>query len=302
MSGRIDAERILDVFLAPEADRLPDRVLEAALAEIARTPQRRALRVPWRFPLMPALSRATTVAAVAVVAVVGAGALIYLNSTGPGGAGSQPTSAPTTAPTSAATVAPTAAPASQPTFDPTDPSAWATYTSAVYGFTMAYPSDWSVHSRAEHKWQPGEPVVDDAWPWADVFANREEVDGDSMGLWVFQIPAPEGADLDSWDGLQDVLQETCDEPTVNTCPSDDPPITLCLGEQDCQPAIIVLWDQEPTPTAAFGDPEAGTITLFSIGRPDDFPAAARYGGTVALLKAILSQLDVTEPKPGETPH
>ena len=53
MNGTVDTERILDAFLAPEADRLPDRVIDAALADIARTPQRRALRVPWRFHYMP---------------------------------------------------------------------------------------------------------------------------------------------------------------------------------------------------------------------------------------------------------
>jgi hypothetical protein len=35
MSGRADTERILDAFLAPDTDRLPDRVIDAALDEIA---------------------------------------------------------------------------------------------------------------------------------------------------------------------------------------------------------------------------------------------------------------------------
>jgi hypothetical protein len=107
MKARSDTERILDAYLAPEADRLADRVIDAALADIARTPQRRALRVPWRFPLMPALSRATGVAVVALV-VVGAGTLFYLNSK-PDGSGSQGTPLPTATPTPAPTVAPTAA-------------------------------------------------------------------------------------------------------------------------------------------------------------------------------------------------
>lgn len=249
---------------------------------------------------MPALSRATGIAAVVLVTALGAGGIIYLNSpgSGSGGPGAQPTPTPTPAPT----VAPTAAPTPQPTFDPSDPAAWTPYTSAVYGYTIAYPSDWSLHSAATHKWQPGEPEIDDGWPWADAFANPENVDGDSMGLWVLQVPAPSGADLGSWNGLQAALGEMCDEPTLNTCPSEDPPTLLCLGEQDCRPAIMVLWNQELTPTAAFGDPETGTITLFAMGRPDDFPAAARYGGTVALLKAILAQVDVREPQPGESPH
>jgi hypothetical protein len=107
MNARSDTERILDAYLAPEADRLADRVIDAALADIARTPQRRALRVPWRFPLMPALSRASVVAVVALV-VVGAGTLFYLNSK-PDGFGSQGTPLPTATPTPAPTVAPTAA-------------------------------------------------------------------------------------------------------------------------------------------------------------------------------------------------
>lgn len=286
MNARTDTERILDAFLAPESDRLADRVIDGALADIARTPQRRALRVPWRFPLMPASSRVTSIAAVALVAVVGAGALIYLNSRAPSGPGS-----PTT------TVAPTV----DVTPEPTSVAAgWTTYTSAAYGLTMSYPSDWSVAASATHKWQPGEPAVPDAWPWADVFGNPEEVDGDSMALWVWQMPAPAGSDLNSREGLLDVLREMCDESTL-LCPTDDPPTPMCLGEQDCQPAIIMLvGDGEPI--ALFGDPESGLVTLFHIGRPDDFPAAARYGGTVALLKAILAQVDVRAPQPGETPH
>ena len=94
MTGHVDAERILDAFLAPEAERLADRVIEAALDDIARTPQRRAVRVPWRFPTMPALSRATSVAAVALVAVVGAGSIYYVVSNRPGAGPGTPTASP----------------------------------------------------------------------------------------------------------------------------------------------------------------------------------------------------------------
>lgn len=84
-------ERVLDAFLAPEADRLPDRVVDAALAEIARTPQRLAVRVPWRFPTMsflPASPMARAAAAFAVIAVVVGGSLFLLkpsSSIGPSG-------------------------------------------------------------------------------------------------------------------------------------------------------------------------------------------------------------------------
>jgi hypothetical protein len=92
MNARTDTERILDAFLAPEGDRLADRVIDAALADIARTPQRRALRVPWRFPTMPTYLRLAAVAA--VVAVVGVGALLFV-----GGGSTVPPATPSPAPT-----------------------------------------------------------------------------------------------------------------------------------------------------------------------------------------------------------
>jgi len=294
-------ERAVNDWLEDGSDRTPPSAIDAVLLAVKTTPQERDLRIPWRFPFMPALSRASGLAAVALVVVVGAGALVYFGSNRPSGAGSQGTPVPTATP--APTVAPTAAPTPQPTFDPSDPAAWTTYTSAVYGFTMAYPSDWSVHTRAEHKWQPGEPVVPDGWPWADVFANPEQVDGDSMGLWVWQVPAPAGADLDTWEGLQAALLEICEVPTFGSCELASPATPMCRGQQECQPALVVsMGTEEVLPFGLFGDPEAGTITVFNIGREDDFPAAERYGGTVALLKAILTQVDVWPPQPGQTPQ
>src|SRR4051795_12769707 len=57
----------LDAFLADGAEEVADRVIEAALAEIDETPQRRAGRA-WRFSAMAFPSR-VAVAAVAIVAV-----------------------------------------------------------------------------------------------------------------------------------------------------------------------------------------------------------------------------------------
>lgn len=291
MTGRSSTERILDAYLAPEPDRLADRVIDAALDQIARTPQRRALRVPWRFPLMPALSRATGIAAVVLVAVVGAGGLVYLSSNVPG-SGSGSTPAPTDGPTTAATP--------QPSFPGI--AGWKTYTSEVYGYTISYPEDWSVDRPATRKWQPGEP---EDGPWSDIFFNQPAVDGDGIGMFALQITAPDGADLASWDGLLAALKEMCARPTefaFEACPRDDPLVRLCLGTQDCRAVLLArATDEEASPRALFGDPDTGIVTFISIGRPDDFPAAARYGGTVMLLKAILSQLGVRDPLPGETP-
>jgi hypothetical protein len=77
---------------------------------------------------------------------------------------------------------------------------------------------------------------------------------------------------------------------------------MCVGEQDCAPAILALIEDDPFPWAFIGDPEKGIVTEIQIGRTDSFPGAARYDGTVQLLKSILTQLDVRDPQPGETPH
>ena len=302
MNRHIDAERILAAYLAPEADQLPDRVIDAALADIARTPQRRALRVPWRFPIMPALTRATGIAAVALVAVVGAGGLIYLNARAPSDQGANTT--PPTA-TEAATLTPTAAPTPEPTAEPSfvapGITGWKTYTSTVYGYTISYPDDWSVVVRATERWQPG-ATEDDLW--SDVFLNPAAVDGDEIVFAAAQLPGPPGADLGTWDGLLAALAEMCAKPTdlvpsdAGICESDDL-VHMCLGGAGCQPVALVPGTHAQF--ALFGDPEKDTFMYLLVGRRDDFPAAERYGGTVRLLKSILGELGVREPRPGEIP-
>ncbi len=96
MTSRIDAERILDAFLAPDADRLPNRVIEAALTDIARTPQRRAMRVPGRIPTMTSFAKLAIGAAVVVVVVVAG--IQFLPRSGTSGRQPNPQAAPTATP------------------------------------------------------------------------------------------------------------------------------------------------------------------------------------------------------------
>ena len=271
----------LTAWLREAQFELPDRVLEETFHRAAGTPQDRALP-GWRTFLMDrkVISFAAGAAAIAVVVLAGAAYFGQQDGSGVGGAPS---------------------PSARPS--PVTPgiTGWTPYTS-TYGFTMSYPSDWSVSAPASHKWQPGEPDSDD-WPqWADTFENDEAIDGDSIAMLVSQVPAPTGADLESWEGLQAVHRELCDEPTIPGCPADYTPTLMCVGEPDCAPAIIVADADRPFPVALVGDPEKGNVTVIQIGRVDSFPAAGRYGGTVRLLKSILTQLDVRDPQPGETPH
>jgi hypothetical protein len=288
MNGQVDTERILDDFLAPEADRLSDRVIDAALADIARTPQRRALRVPWRLPNMLSRIPAAGIAAVALVVVVGAGGLIYLNSRstiGPGGPG------------------PTSTPAPSPTQVAPGITSWKTYISAVDSFTLGYPADWSVRAPATRKWQAGDRFAPDEFPYADTFVSPG-AGNIQIGLLVWKMPAGQGADIESVHGLKAWAEKICNEVGAPSCAGfTQQAVPMCVndaGPVKCKAAILV-----PTATqqyAFFEDPSSyfvatsnDQVRVVVVAREDNFQPAARYGGSVELLKSILTTMGVQTP-------
>ena len=280
MSGHVDTERILDAFLAPEHDQLADRVLEASFADIARTPQRRALRVPWRFPNVMNMSSTARNVLVAALILGALGGGTYLV------AGRGPTPTPT--------------PASTPAPTPGGPgiTSFTSYTSAVYGITFGYPDGWRLHSAATRRPQAGDGF---AGPYGDIFANPEERDGDAIVFSVWRQPAGSGDDITSRQGLAVWLQanEWCDSQSVGCETVPDVAVPMCAGIATCGPAILA-----PLPEgilAAIADVETRTVTVVALGRHDDFSATARYGGGVQLLKSILTTLDVWTPAPGQIP-
>jgi hypothetical protein len=281
MTSRTTTERILDAYLAPEGDRLPDRVIEAVVADVARTPQRRAARAPWRFRHMPVLSRPTGIAAVALVAVLGAAGLMYLRSI-PGGTGSRPTPTPTLGPSE---VAPGI-------------SGWKTYHSDVHGFTVGYPENWSLHKPAGREWQAGDQFPSDELPYADTFVSPEQGDA-QIGLFVWEMPAGEDVDVESVADLKAWADSYCSDVGAGSCEQfTQRAVSMCHNAGgSCRGAILVPTGEAQY--AFFGDwgsmmftdlPDQ--ITVVVVAREDDFPSAARYGGSVELLKSILTTMDV----------
>jgi len=87
MTDQRELDRMLGAFLGEGADELADRVIDAALDEIDHTQQRRALRMPRRFPTMNTYSRLGAAAVIGVLAVAGTLVLVQRGQPGVGGSG-----------------------------------------------------------------------------------------------------------------------------------------------------------------------------------------------------------------------
>jgi len=110
------------------------------------------------------------------------------------------------------------------------------------------------------------------------------------------VSAGSGADLTSHDGLAEWVAANDREPHGI--------IPLCVDKAACAPAILLAGsDTNPDDTipAYIADPDAGTVTIVLLGRSDDHPTTARYGGGIQLLRSILTTFDVWTPEPGQIP-
>jgi hypothetical protein len=140
-------DRIAMDWLVDGPDKVSDRVLDTVADKIHLTRQRRASRVPWRFPTMTTSARAATAAVIGVL-VIG-GALVVLKpgtSSGIGGPGATPTSSPT--PSASPTQSPTPSPSPSPAAIVV-PAMTTTFASTRHGFDISYPAGWTATPATE---------------------------------------------------------------------------------------------------------------------------------------------------------
>ena len=102
MSTERDGNRVVTSWLEDGVTVLPDRVLDAVMARLPATPQRRAGWLARRFPIMNSTVFRVGVAAAAVIVIAFVGYQL-LPARSVGGPPATPTPAPTAAPTVAAT-------------------------------------------------------------------------------------------------------------------------------------------------------------------------------------------------------
>ena len=187
MNAKNDLERRIADFYETEAPpRAPDWVLGQALSTIDTTKQRRVLvRVPWRFPKMNGFAK-LAVATVVVISVGLLGLAVLRPGTGTnvGGPGGTPARSPTPSPSPAASMSPS------PSVSPL-PALTETFTSAMHGISVSYPSGWKLHPATE-LWISG--LVQEDSKFADIIYEKES---DSPFIAVASQPLA-GKTLDAW--------------------------------------------------------------------------------------------------------
>jgi hypothetical protein len=240
-----EATRVVRLWLEEGATALPDRVLDDVLDQLSATPQRRPAWLAWRSPFMSNFVRiALAAAAVVVVALIGYQFLFSPTSPAPG---SGPSPTPVVSPTSEpSSLAPSASPS-----PPLDTSAWTTFESDRYGFSIAHPADWTEQP-SDHDWTL---EADAAWP--NTAADKFTAPDGNIALAAWSLPVDQGKTLEEW------IQAYC---PANTTP--------CTGIQErAVPIYAEVRDQHPGLLVSFKDDiqafflNAGRIYVVASWRP-----------------------------------
>ena len=229
MSAPRDPDLIIADWLDDGPTRLPESTRRAIMVGLPMTTQRRhALRVPRRFSDMTTFYKfAAGAAAVLAIAVVGAQLVGLRGSQGGVGVAPTATATPGVSPTPSVSPSPTPSPTPPtPTIgalpSPLDTSAWKTFTSDRYGFTIAYPPDWNQDASTKD-WDAA-----DRGHWPNPGWDHFQSADTQIGLGAFSVPVGPGTTIDSW--------------LAATCPGYTEP---CTGIRDR--AVDVTMDGHPAP-------------------------------------------------------
>lgn len=260
-------ERATRAFLEDGSDRTPAAAIDAVLLAVRTTPQERDLRIPWRTAPMPKPMR--LVAAIAIIVVVGVAAFSLLRPS-PGVDGAS-TPSPAVSPS-----APAPSPSTRPTPTPysINTPTWTTYTSARYGFSIGYPADWSVHTRATRDWTyPADAAVNMYSTALETFVAP----GDSIAAAAWSVAVKSGTTLDAW------IQAYCplaESPAPSDCTTM--PGRTVAATMDGHAGSLVRFTQDTQAFFLVND----RIYVVAIWQPEDFIP----GGVSRLLEAYLSTM------------
>jgi hypothetical protein len=279
MSDRLFDNAIND-WLESGSDRTPSSAIDAVLLAVKTTPQERDLRIPRRLYQMTTSMRLG--AAIAIVAVVGIGALIVFRGPAPG-VGGEPTPSPAVLPT--ATPSPTTA--AQAVADRLDITKWTTYVSNRYGFRIGHPADWTERP-ADHSWTLPTAAASGAPDAMGTSAEGFIAPGQTILVSAWSVAVAPGTTATTW--IANLY-----------CPS------LYVPSPSDQVGCERLGPGGPRVTPVAVDGHAGSLVRFSedtqafvlVGntmyvvacwRPEDEPSVAPYGGATRLLEGYISTM------------
>jgi hypothetical protein len=146
--------RLSELYSAEAATRAPDWLLESALETIDTTPQRRVLvRLPWKLPMVDALTKVAVAAA--VIVAVGVIGLAFF----------RPTSSQVGGPQVSPSPSPSVSLGPSPS---THAALTETFTSDIHGLSVSHPDGWMVQ-RATEPWTSG--IVEQMSEFGDVICS-----------------------------------------------------------------------------------------------------------------------------------
>ena len=291
MIERDDFELVLDRFFGEGPQEIDDRVIDASLAAIETTGQRRALRGRPTFGSMPILRRTAVVVAVAAAVVALAVLGLPRASTNIASSPSAPT--PRTSPaasSSGAAASPSSSlsTASAASAAPAvlDTSGWTAYTSRQYGFTIAHPPGW-VSDPASKAWALDGSHIDPRSAGMDSFMPPDA----SLRVSAWIVPVAAATPLDQPAQLEEWVASYCRTTGNEPCTGIHGRATaLCNERRDCHPGLLVPFKEDVEGFAARGVFDG--VLVMAIWRADTDPSVVPFGGATRLLEAFLSTANV----------
>jgi hypothetical protein len=208
--------RIAD-WLEADPDFAPPDLMRTVESALPSIPQRRVVRLPWRFTPMSTFAK-LAVAAVALIAV-GTVGIIALQPRAVPSVGSAPSATPSPSPSPTASPSPTPA-ASLP------PPLSETFSSPTHDISIAYPAGWAVQPATE-PWTASWPTFED--PFADLVYDptlrdhlfialaSQGLNGKDGAQWAADTLALDGCTASSpvtIDGASGLLATGCDVAVV----------------------------------------------------------------------------------------
>ena len=267
-----DLDAIIATWLDDGPIDLPAETRRAIVVGLRTQPRARRMAILGGLPVN-SLNRFATAAA--IVLAVGALSIFVLSNRGTGpGTQSGPT------PTATTTPSPSAPPTGSPSLAPLDTTSWTPFVSNRYGFSIAYPPDWSS-SQAERTWVFETDRLTTPLTTADHFLGGPN--GNQVGVSGWSADVPAGTSEDAW--------------LTSYYANPDSTPANCGVTLDIFVPTTVDGHAGRMATSTCDDTQAFVfigkrVYIFGIWRGETDPSVTAYGGSRRLLEAFLSTVAI----------